>query len=1116
MAEIEGIAHLTKRVKQGFRDAISAIQHIPTRFTEGTALIASIEDARERFLLWAGNVGALNHPEARLSLEHRLRDLPEVLEQIWKYLGELREALDELHDLVSDGSPVDRNYGPKDYLAEGEEDGDEGHEPGIADDEYTQELLGVISEYLSTLFRIARIIRTATARDRYDRALQYSNAAFLDQFDLDYVKTRYPKLNDYDVLARRLGRAITDRRKFIKYSRDHGDRLDASESVQIGLPLVTSKQQPEDPVLDTTDPHSTIRGVAATSVQDPADSSTKQSSKATTLLPAKVINNLAVPAEDDDNVSFVSASTSFNTEGSVLTLPSLDDISQGKPEFECPICRIIQYFHKPRAWKTHAFRDLKAYLCTASNSKDCDRLAFPDRTSWFQHELQHRVHYSCTLCDSGPYPSRKSLMQHLTDEHCNLSEPQLRVMVDAGKEAPSYLRAVDCPFCTDWAEALSKNTNSLDEDKSEAVLSVRVSPTRFKVHVASHLEQLAIFAIPRSLNPEGSSPSSAADCDSLRLRMENLSEMSTVHSNPDLNSPLYQGSDVNSQEGEDGTALQAASASGQEDSVHDDGVDVNALGGHDGNAGTGDGVEGGNNGSGADDSSGDIAAAKPKKKKGKDELDVGLPSIPTADFSADAFDEIKLGDDLLSDPAFDVSVDFNSQEGFYEMAKKKKGSAAKQSLPPPPPPVPPPPPADEGNKGGGAGGDSNGGDAAGGAGAGGDGGNGADAGWGDFATAKPKKKKGKDELDLGLPSIPTADFSADAFDEIKLGDDLGGKLDLGLGPPDGKGFGSWGTKWNSGAGGGAGDAGGGAGGGSSWDWSGAGGNDPITATADVKIDESSWGINRGKPKKAGKSSLSFGEFGDVEEHTEVANPDEKEDPWGFGAKKDTKKKKDPSIWGSDPIEEKKDLIGEPDLWGWGTSKKKPPPEPVPAKKETEDIWDTWGISKKDRTKKKGIIDDSSELPMPAPDPPPLDDLWGGDGWSKMDKKKSSIWDDPTTQDNDKNEDDDFWNAFGNKKKSPVPEVLPPPGEKPADETLAEVQAAEAKAARRAEKIAAHKEAFAAEAEAARIAKAEEAELAALKAKKTKKGKLGRKDTERFNMLSEASATRAAEQAAQDA
>lgn len=142
-------------------------------------------------------------------------------------------------------------------------------------------------------------------------------------------------------------------------------------------------------MLDMAGPSSTPRNEAL-SVRDPAEAFTvKGSSKATTLLPANVnINNLEIPVEDeDDNISFVSASTSFNAQSSILTLPSLDDISQGKPEFECPICRTIQRFVKPRAWKIHAFRDLKAYLCTASISKDCDRLTFSDRSLWFQHEL---------------------------------------------------------------------------------------------------------------------------------------------------------------------------------------------------------------------------------------------------------------------------------------------------------------------------------------------------------------------------------------------------------------------------------------------------------------------------------------------------------------------------------------------------------------------------------------------------------------------------------------------------------------------------------------------------------------------------------------------------------
>ncbi|RYO82471.1 hypothetical protein DL766_007393 [Monosporascus sp. MC13-8B] len=336
MTEPDGTAHRTGSVKEAFSQVISVLRSIPARSTE------AVEDSRERFLLWAGNVGALHRPEATLSLEHRLRDLPEALEQIWMYLGELRETLGELRDLISDSSPVRRGYDPKHYLEERKQDDVEGDDAsGESDGECEQELLDIISEYLSALFRIAVIIRTATARDRYDRALQYSNADFLDHFDIDYVRTRYPKLNGHHVLAQGLGRAITNRRKFIAYSRDHGDRLhaDGSRKMEPHLETLKQKQKEKDPALDTTSRS------GALPERDRADAFTgKESSKETTLLPAKVnMNNLAVTTEEEnDNVSFVSASTSFNTEGSVLTLPSLEDISQGKPEFECPICRTIQ------------------------------------------------------------------------------------------------------------------------------------------------------------------------------------------------------------------------------------------------------------------------------------------------------------------------------------------------------------------------------------------------------------------------------------------------------------------------------------------------------------------------------------------------------------------------------------------------------------------------------------------------------------------------------------------------------------------------------------------------------------------------------------------------------
>jgi hypothetical protein len=54
-------------------------------------------------------------------------------------------------------------------------------------------------------------------------------------------------------------------------------------------------------------------------------------------------------------------------------------------------------------------------------------------------------------------------------------------------------------------------------------------------------------------------------------------------------------------------------------------------------------------------------------------------------------------DGLLTDPTSDLLIDFNSNEGFVETAKKKT-KAKTPSAPPPPPPPPAAPPADDGQK----------------------------------------------------------------------------------------------------------------------------------------------------------------------------------------------------------------------------------------------------------------------------------------------------------------------------------------------------------------------------------------------------------------------------------
>ncbi|KAK7969244.1 hypothetical protein PG988_008317 [Apiospora saccharicola] len=167
-------------------------------------------------------------------------------------------------------------------------------------------------------------------------------------------------------------------------------------------------------------------------------------------------------------------------------------------------------------------------------------------------------------------------------------------------------------------------------------------------------------------------------------------------------------------------------------------------------------------------------------------------------------------DSIFRDPSMDVHIDFSSEEGFSQFAKKKKKAPAPAAFNW----------GDELNKGDGtAGDDGNGGDQNGGGG-GGDAagsGNGGDAGgggsgggdddkdkdkdkkddpapedpWGAFEAAGTKKKKGK----KGAEPEPVPEPVPTTFDDIKLDD-----------PPPDEGkketktgvFASWGSSWLTG------------------------------------------------------------------------------------------------------------------------------------------------------------------------------------------------------------------------------------------------------------------------------------------------------------------------------
>lgn len=197
----------------------------------------------------------------------------------------------------------------------------------------------------------------------------------------------------------RLGTAIAQRRQFLGYCNDHKERL------------VEQDNQDHD------DAKTVISGTTTLALTKELEDS---------------IMNLTEPSNEDDNISMTSAVTTFEKEDA-LSLPRLHELQKSRPEFECLLCCVLQTFSNEKAWRIHAYRDLKAYVSTLG-SDECENLLFPDRTTWFKHELaEHRSRYFCPLCKTGPFGDKK-FRGHIPNAHItNISDEDFSVLADSGR-----------------------------------------------------------------------------------------------------------------------------------------------------------------------------------------------------------------------------------------------------------------------------------------------------------------------------------------------------------------------------------------------------------------------------------------------------------------------------------------------------------------------------------------------------------------------------------------------------------------------------------------------------------------------------------------------------------
>lgn len=172
----------------------------------------------DRLSLWTGNIGALHSSTSSLSVESRLSEADDVRHHVLELLEDLNDASAALYDIVS-GQREGQVGPPADDPASG------GQEDGSNEE---SELVQEINACITRLFRVSGLIRRAAPSSVFDKALSRNRYHYSDQFDIAHVGDKFPKLtkDTNRWLQTRLGRAITQRRRYLADARDHRDKLE--------------------------------------------------------------------------------------------------------------------------------------------------------------------------------------------------------------------------------------------------------------------------------------------------------------------------------------------------------------------------------------------------------------------------------------------------------------------------------------------------------------------------------------------------------------------------------------------------------------------------------------------------------------------------------------------------------------------------------------------------------------------------------------------------------------------------------------------------------------------------------------------------------------------------
>lgn len=169
---------------------------------------------------------------------------------------------------------------------------------------------------------------------------------------------------------------------------------------------------------------------------------------------------------------------------------------------------------------------------------------FTNSISWYKHEFKtHWVDWYCRLCQHSS-SSRGDLETHTREQHAkDVTEGQIPALMSVSHRSKNAISPYLCPFCDDWGDELSVTMRGREKSK------LLVTPHQYRLHVAGHMEQLALFALPRA-HPDGSDYLDSMEANGgLQSRQlseidDNLSVVTEVISDPPLHQAAFVGDGV--------------------------------------------------------------------------------------------------------------------------------------------------------------------------------------------------------------------------------------------------------------------------------------------------------------------------------------------------------------------------------------------------------------------------------------------------------------------------------------------------------------------------------------------------------------------------------------------